>query len=132
MIFLAMAAGLIMGMGYIAYAFLFTIILCLCVLVLSSFDFGEKKKLARYRTMHITIPEDLNYTGVFDNIFSTYTSACELVAVKTTNMGSLFRLTYNLTLKNPADEKALIDQIRCRNGNLEICVSRQEDDLQAL
>ena len=132
MIFLAMAAGLITGMGYIAYAFLFTIILCGCVLLFSSIDFGEKKKMTRFCTMHVTMPENLDYTGVFDDLFQTYTNDCELVSVKTTNMGSLFRLTYNLTLKDAASEKALIDQIRCRNGNLEISLSRQETTLEAL
>ena len=132
MIFLAMAAGLITGMGYIAYAFLFTVILSACVLLFSGFDFGEKKKMARFRTMHVTMPENLDYTGVFDDLFQTYTTDCELVSVKTTNMGSLFRLTYNLTLKDAGSEKALIDQIRCRNGNLEISVSRQETSLEAL
>lgn len=76
---------------------------------------------------HITIPEDLDYTGVFDSILKNYTDECELVQVKTTNMGSLFRLTYNFKLKNAGEEKNLIDELRCRNGNLEITVSRQEN-----
>ena len=71
------------------------------------------------------IPEDLDYTGVFEDLFSEYTSSCELVNVKTTNMGSMFRLTYDVVLKDPSKEKELIDRIRCRNGNLEINVSRQ-------
>ena len=76
--------------------------------------------------MHITIPEDLDYSGVFDSVLNTYTKDFELVQVKTTNMGSLFKLTYNMTLKNVGEEKNLIDELRCRNGNLEITMSRQE------
>ena len=80
-----------------------------------------------YKTLHITIPENLDYTGVFDNILKKYTDESELVQVKTTNMGSLFRLTYNLKVKSAGEEKNLIDELRCRNGNLEITVSRQEN-----
>ena len=76
--------------------------------------------------MRITIPEDLDYTEVFDDLFKEYTRECELVKVKSTNMGSMFRLTYDLTLKDPKKEKEFIDKLRIRNGNLEIMVSRQE------
>jgi hypothetical protein len=76
--------------------------------------------------MQITIPEDLDYTGVFDEIFKEYTKSYEIVKVKTTNMGSMFRLTYNISLKDPAKEHELIDRIRERNGNLEISISKQD------
>ena len=76
--------------------------------------------------MEILEPESLDYTSVFDDIFARYLTRCELVQVKTTNMGSLFRLTYNLTLKTASKEKELIDKLRCRNGNLEISISAQE------
>ena len=76
--------------------------------------------------MNITIPEDLDYSGVFDEILKKYTTSWELVRVKTTNMGSMFRLTYNLTLRDVTQEKEMIDKLRCRNGNLEITVSKQE------
>lgn len=125
-LFLAMGAGLIAGMGYIAYAFLFAVILSGVNMLYNSLDFGQGKKAALYKTMHITIPEDLDYTGIFDDVLKKYTSACELVQVRTTNMGSLFKLTYNLTLKNAACEKEMLDNLRCRNGNLEITVSKQE------
>lgn len=125
-IFLAMGAGLIVGMGYLGYAFLFTLILSITSLLYSHYDFGFGKKASLYKTMHITIPEDLDYTDVFAQILKEYTSECELIQVKTTNMGSLFRLTYNLTLRSVEKEKELIDKLRCRNGNLEISVSRQE------
>ena len=126
MLFLAMGAGLIAGMGYLAFAVLFTIIMCGINLLYNQLDFGFTKNSARYKTLNITIPEDLDYTGVFETILSEYTTSCELIRVKTTNMGSLFRLTYNVVLKDNANEKNLIDELRCRNGNLEITVSKQE------
>lgn len=126
MLFLAMGAGLIAGMGYLGFAFLFTVVLGAVSLLYNLLDFGAKKNDAKYKTLHITIPEDLDYTGVFEDIFQQYTSACELMQVKTTNMGSLFRLTYNITLREFTLEKELIDKLRCRNGNLEITVSRQQ------
>ena len=97
-IFLAMGTGLVVGKG-----------------------------MTLYKTLHITIPEDLDYTEVFDEVLKKYTEKCELVQVKTTNMGSLFRLTYHLKLKKTNEEKNMIDELRCRNGNLEITVSRQEN-----
>lgn len=124
-LFLAMGAGLIAGMGYLAYAVLFTVILCVIFVLYSRLDFGTKKNSARYKTLNITIPENLDYSGVFDDIFDSYTSSYELVTVKTTNMGSMFRLTYDMVLKNTANEKEMIDQLRCRNGNLEINMSKQ-------
>lgn len=125
-IFLAMGTGLITGMGYIAYGFLFAIVLGAVSMLYAQLSFGTKKQAILRKTMRITIPEDLDYTEVFDDIFEKYTENNELISVKTTNMGSLFRLTYNLTLRDGSMEKALIDAVRCRNGNLEITVSRQE------
>lgn len=126
MIFLAMCAGIITGMGYIGYAVLFTVILCVVSLIANTLNTGNQKKKTTDKVLRITIPEDLDYNGVFDDIIDEYTLSHELVQVKTTNMGSLFRLTYNLKLKNQADEKELIDKLRCRNGNLEISVSCSE------
>ncbi|HEY8421103.1 MAG TPA: DUF4956 domain-containing protein [Thermoclostridium sp.] len=126
MLFLAMGAGLITGMGYLAFALLFTIIMCALIVLYNQLDFGAKKNAATYKTLNITIPEDLDYTGVFEEILEKYASSYELVKVKTTNMGSLFRLTYDLTLRDEKKEKEMIDKLRCRNGNLEITVSRQE------
>lgn len=125
-LFLAMGTGLVVGMGYLAYAFLFAAVLGLATVLYSRWDLGSSKKAALYKTLHITIPEDLDYSGVFDGLLRQYASEYELVQVKTTNMGSLFRLTYQLTLRSPEVEKQLIDQLRCRNGNLEITLSRQE------
>ena len=125
-LFLAMGAGLISGMGYLGFAVLFTVVMCAVFVLYNRLDFGSKKNTATYKTFTITIPEDLDYSSIFDDIFSEYTSAYDLARVKTTNMGSMFRLTYNVTLRNPAQEKEMIDKLRCRNGNLEITVSRQE------
>ena len=126
MLFLAMGAGLIAGMGYLAYAILFTLILGMVALLWAQIDPVAKKNSALYKTLNITIPEDLDYSQVFDSIFKEYTTSYELIRVKTTNMGSLFRLTFDLTMKAGAKEKDMIDALRCRNGNLEITVSRQD------
>ena len=125
-LFLAMGAGLISGMGYLGFAFLFSIILGGVLVLYNCIDFGALNCNGKYKTLHITIPEDLDYTGIFEDLFSQYATACELTNVKTTNMGSLFKLTYNITLRNPKTEKELIDNLRCRNGNLEISISNQE------
>ena len=123
---LAMGAGLIAGMGYLGFAFLFTLVLCTATMLYSRLDFGAKRNAAMYKTLHITIPEDLDYAGVFEELFPAYATSWELINVKTTNMGSLFKLTYNITLRSPGIEKEMIDKLRCRNGNLEISLSRQE------
>ena len=126
MLFLAMGAGLICGMGYLAFALLFTVVMCALSILYNHLDLGTSKHAAMYKTLHITIPEDLDYSNVFEDILAEYTSSRELIRVKTTNMGSLFRLTYNLTLRDPSKEKEMIDKLRVRNGNLEITISQQE------
>ena len=125
-IFLAMGAGLIAGMGYLGFAALFTVIMCVMFLFYNALA-GNARSEAVNKTIKITIPEDLDYTGAFDDIFAEYTKKNELVKVKTTNMGSMFRLTYNVTLRDASREKEMIDRIRERNGNLEIMVSKQEN-----
>ena len=125
-LFLAMRAGMITGMGYLNFAFLFTLILSGMFMLYHRLDLETTKNSHRYRTLSITIPEDLDYYAVFDDIFQQYTQDCELISVKTTNMGSLFRLTYHITLKTTGQEKAMIDALRCRNGNLEIMLCQQE------
>ena len=114
-------------MGYLGYALLCAVVLGAVSMLYSRIDFGSRKKSELYKTLHITIPESLDYTGVFDEILREYASAFEIMQVKTTNMGSMFRLTYNLTLRSAGVEKEMIDKLRCRNGNLEITVSRQEN-----
>jgi hypothetical protein len=126
-IFLAMCAGLIAGMGYLGYAVLFTVLMCAVMVVYNLFDFGSRKNAGKYKVLHITVPEDLDYTGAFDEILDKYTASHELVQAKTTNMGSLFRLTYDLELRDVSVEKEMIDKLRTRNGNLEVSVSRKEN-----
>ena len=124
-IFLAMGTGIIVGMGYLGYAILCAAVLGGASALYSRLDFGCTKKSALQKTLQITIPEDLDYTGVFDDILRQYASEYELVQVKTTHMGSLFPLTYHMTLRAANQEKQLLDELRCRNGNLEISVSKQ-------
>ena len=125
-IFLAMAAGLIAGMGYLGYAVLCTLVLGGAELLFRMLSAKADGGASLYKTLHITIPEDLDYSDVFDEPLREFTREYELTSVKTTNMGSLFRLTYNITLRDSRTEKSLIDLLRCRNGNLEITVSKQE------
>ncbi len=125
-IFLAVAVGLSCGMGYVSLAVLFAVILCAFVLVLTALNFGSGKQEALRKDLRITVPEDLDYTGMFDDLFEQYTTQHKLVGVKTTNLGSLNKLSYIITLRSAGSEKAFIDQLRCRNGNLEISISAHE------
>ena len=121
MLFLAMCAGLICGMGYLGYAVLFSLIMGLICVVYSAMNLGSAKNS---RTLSITIPEDLDYTEVFSDLLKEYTTSWELEQIRTTNMGTMFRLTYYVVLKDISKEKELMDKLRCRNGNLEIMISK--------
>jgi len=121
-IFLAMAVGLATGMGYIGVAVLFVVIMGVASILLSVSRFGEQK--TDTRLLRITIPESLDYTSVFDETFKQYLNKWDLKQVKTSNMGSLYKLDYEVNLKNSGEEKKMIDDIRCRNGNLEILLGR--------
>lgn len=121
-IFLAMAVGLATGMGYIAVALVFTILILLVNMLYLALGFGQQKK--SLKELKVTIPENLDYTGIFDDLFEKYTSSCELIRVRTTNMGSLYQLFYHIELKDAALEKEMLDNIRCRNGNLDIICGR--------
>lgn len=131
-LFVAMGIGLIAGMGYLGYAAVFAVLMALVIAIFNRFTQGAPKSMRLYKTLSVTIPEDLDYTDVFQPVLAQYTRSADLVRVKTTNMGSMFRLTYNITLKPDANEKALIDQLRCRNGNLEICISCQDSSVTEL
>lgn len=126
-IFMAMASGLIAGMGYLGFAILFALIMGIALMVFTNvpFEMGKKRD-AIDKTLKITIPEDLDYYSVFDDTFEQYTTEHSLVSSKTTNMGSMFKLIYNISLKDPSKEKEFVDALRCQNGNLEIAISRQE------
>ena len=120
-IFLAMATGLATAMGYVFLASLFVIIVC-AMMILSSFvRIREKDDLQR--ELRITVPEDLNYAHSFDDLFEAYTKITKLVTVKTTNMGSLYKLVYKIQLKDEENIQSFIDDLRCRNGNLEISIA---------
>ena len=121
-IFLAMAVGLATGMGYIGIALVFAIIITITNLLLKVFDFGGTG--CEVKTLKITVPEGLDFEGIFDDIFARYTSSSELIEVKTTGMGSLYKLTYDVTMRTKASTKGMIDEMRQRNGNLEISCSR--------
>ena len=117
-IFLAMATGLATAKGYLALAAVFVIVVCL-IMVISNFV-TVKVKDDLQRELKITIPEDLNYAHEFDDLFEKYTRQFKLMNVKTTNMGSLYKLSYQVELKSEDNVQAFIDELRCRNGNLEI------------
>ena len=123
-IFAAMSTGLIMGMGYIGYAVLFTALIGIAMLVFAKLSLGEKK--SSRRILKITIPESLDYSDVFDDILKTYTKSYKLNQVKTSNMGSLFKLSYDIIMAEDSSEKEFIDKLRTRNGNLEISVSEYQ------
>lgn len=124
-VFLAMATGLLSGMGYIGYAFLFALILCGVNILYTILHFGSNNHSDSDKTLHITIPENLDYNGIFDELFAEYTTNAHLVQAHTSNMGSLYKLTYDVTLKDSTKQKEFIDKLRCRNGNLEIALSTQ-------
>lgn len=124
-LFFAVAIGLACGMGYVGIAILFFVIVAAYILVLAALGFGEGA--ANKRRLKITIPENLDFEGIFDDLFEQYTRSCELIKVKTTNMGTLYELTYEIVLKDNAKTKAFIDELRCRNGNLTIICGREID-----
>lgn len=129
-IFLAMAVGLATGMGYLAAAGVFTLVLCLVILLYTATPFGERR--GEERTLKVTIPEGLDYNGVFDDLFRKYLKRWTLLQVRTTNLGSLFKLDYRVELRDPRQEKAFLDELRCRNGNLEISCGRMGEEGLAL
>lgn len=121
-IFSAMAVGLATGVGYIGIAAVFAVILVAVTLLYTLTGFGSG--VSRKRELKITIPESLDYTEVFDDLFERYTKCHRLNKVKTSNLGSLFQLYYSVELKSEQQEKAFLDELRCRNGNLDIICSR--------
>ncbi|WP_400240112.1 DUF4956 domain-containing protein [Methanomethylophilus alvi] len=131
-IFMAMGAGLLNGVGYVGYAVLFTLIMGTAYVVYNRLDLGRTKDRREHQVLSISIPEDLDFSKEFDDILEEYTSSFRLTRVKTTNMGSMFRLTYDIVPRDPVKQKDMIDKIRCRNGNLEVSVSDIRDDMATL
>lgn len=124
MIFLAMAIGLATGMGYVGLALIFFVVMALYCMVLTGLRFGGGSEAERQ--LKITIPENLDYDGVFDDLFDKYTSSYSLEKVKTTEMGTLYELTYYVVLKSEHSVKSFMDELRVRNGNLDIVFRRAE------
>lgn len=121
-IFLAMAVGLATGMGYIGIAAIFAVIITIANVILNNCGFGDGAN--EEKTVKITVPEGLDFEGIFDDIFEKYTSKAELQEVKTSGMGSLYKLNYKVIMRTKASTKGMIDEMRQRNGNLEISCSR--------
>ena len=118
----AMGSGIAFGMGYIAYGVVILLCLAALFLLLGLSALFEHPGLAEDRLLRITIPESLEYNGTFDEIFAHYLKKIENDGVKTTGLGSMFRLSYKVQLKDPSEEKAFIDELRTKNGNLEIAL----------
>ena len=129
-IFLAMTLGLATGMGYIGIAVMTGVVMCLLLLVYAAMSFGRRPE--EEKELKITIPENLDYTGLFDDLFAQYTRTSELVSVRTTGMGSLYNLHYHVTLVSSEVEKQFLDAIRCRNGNLDIVCGKVPQAKEAL
>lgn len=127
-VFFAMAIGLSVGMGHIIFAAIFTLITALTTLLLSKTKLGETKNK---QNLKILIPEDLDYTTVFDEILTKYTNKYEIIKVKTTNLGSMYELTYEIELKDN-NEKDFIDELRTRNGNLTITLNHELKETEVL
>ncbi len=126
-VFFAMGIGLVTSTGYLVLAAIFTVIVCAVFLLVTKTRYGEGR--LQQRQLKILIPENLNYNEVFDDIFNEYASSVMLVRSKTTNLGSMYELTYRINLKDPKKEKEFIDKIRCRNGNLTVCISSVIDEV---
>ena len=129
-IFFAMAIGLACGMGQILFAVIITVIIACVFMILNRTKFGEKKGLDKH--LKITIPENLDYTELFDDLFAKYTSRAELEKVKTVNLGSMYELDYDISLKDAKQEKQMIDELRVRNGNLSIVCGRHVENIPEL
>ncbi len=123
-LFFAVSLGLACGMGYVALAVVFFVMFSAALLLLTAVHFGES---GGARQLKITIPENLEYEGLFDDLFEKYTMSHELIRVRTTNMGTLYELTYNINLKDRNISKKYVDERRCRNGNLNIICGREND-----
>ena len=122
-LFMAMAIGLATGMGFVGLAVISFIIISAVILLLTAPGFG--KAAVAERSLKIPLPENLDYEGVFDDVFAKYTKSAELVKVKTSNMGTLYELQYSIVLKGENVPKEFLDELRCRNGNLNIVCGRE-------
>lgn len=122
-VFWSMGIGLATGMGYVGYVVIFSIIVALFLTLLYTVPFGDRQATSE-RELKVTIPEDLDYPQLFDDLFEKYTHSAKLTSVRTTTMGSLYELRYQLMLKDQAQEKQIIDEVRVRNGNLPVVLGK--------
>lgn len=129
-VFFAMVAGLACGMGYVVLAIVFTVVVGIIYFALNFMQYGVRRSVTKQ--LKITVPENLNFSGAFDDLFGEYTTNVELEQIKTTNLGTLYELTYNIDMKKDVDEKAFIDSLRCRNGNLNIVLCKLPERLEKL
>lgn len=129
-VFFTLGVGLACGMGYIAYGALFAVVLCLVMVVLTKIKFGSGR--ISLMNLKIVIPESMDYDGVFDDVLNAYTNTHRLSKVKTTEFGSLFEITYDISLKNMAESKQFIDKLRCLNGNLNVVLMAKEQNEMAV
>ncbi|HCG59591.1 MAG TPA: DUF4956 domain-containing protein, partial [Lachnospiraceae bacterium] len=129
-IFFAMTIGLACGMGQLAFAAVFTVLLSGCFVLLMKSSYAGKG--SGERSLRVTIPENLDYTEIFDDIFIKYTAGSRLERVKTVGLGSMYELSYMITMKNEKDQKAMLDEIRARNGNLSVVYGRVAENVQEL
>ena len=121
-VLVSMGSGVAFGMGYVAYGVIVLLGMGVVFLILSGLPIFEHSSMSEDRILKVTIPESLDYTGVFDSTFAHYLKSVESQGVKTTGMGSMFRLTFKIRMKDQTEEKAFIDELRTLNGNLEIAV----------
>lgn len=122
LLFAGIAVGLVCGLGYVAFAAIFAALVAGLYILLTSVNLFNNKRFNNEKMLKITIPESLEYSDVFNDTFSHYLKHNELMEVKTTGMGSLFKLSYKIELKDKREEKAFIDELRTKNGNLEISI----------
>lgn len=129
-IFLGMTVGLAAGMGYVAIGGLLVLIVGIIMLLVSNLPVGQMNQMMR--DLKVTIPENLDYEGIFDDLFAEYTTQNELLKVRTVNMGSLYELHYHILFRGDKSEKKFLDELRCWNGNLTIVCGRVAQDREAL
>ena len=130
LVFLSMAIGLTTGLGYITFAAIITIIFCLVILLIKKTNFGFTRQVEK--RLKVVIPEDMNFQTAFDDIFDKYLKRSEIQRVKTTNLGTLYEITYHIIMKDNVSEKEFLDELRCRNGNLTIQLGMMEQQVQQL
>ena len=124
-VFFAMTIGIAIGAGYVVFASIITIFVSLMIILLTLIKYGDNNN--KYKRLDIVVPETLDYDNIFDEIFNKYVDKYELIRIKTTNLGSLYELKYDITLKDKIREKDFIDDLRIRNGNLKISIHKLED-----